>query len=82
MFFKAKEMLKKARQEKNGSHPTILVRWCAQEGYRRSLAEHDIGEKEVMLFDRTAVERHDNAGLQNAKHWILRLKADGPQKPL
>ena len=26
MFFKAKEMLKKARQSKHGGHPTILAR--------------------------------------------------------
>ena len=43
MFFKAKEMIKKARQEKHGSHPTILSRWQDQEGDRRLLAEHNIG---------------------------------------
>ena len=52
-----------------------------------SLAEHNIGEKEVMLFDRIALERHDFSvaraeRLQNAKHWLLRLNADGPQKLL
>ena len=52
-------MLKKARQEKHGSHPTILSRWQEQEGYRRSLAELNIGEKEIMLYDRIALERHD-----------------------
>ena len=57
MFFKAKEMLKKARQEKHGGQPTILARWYAQEGYRRSLAEHDIGEKELVLHDRIALEK-------------------------
>ena len=82
MFFKAKEMLQKARQEKHGNHPTILSRWQEQEGYRESLAEHNIGEKELMLFDRIALERHDFSAtraerLQNAKHWILRLNADG-----
>ena len=87
MFFKAKEMLKKARQEKPGSHPTILSRWYAQEGYQESLAEHNVGEKEIMLYDRIALERHDCTTtraerLQNAKHWALRLNADGPQKPL
>ena len=87
MFFKAKEMLKKARQEKHGSHPTILSRWYEQEGYRRSLAEHKIGEKEIMIFDRIALERHDHTAtraerLQNAKHWVLRLNAGRPQKPL
>ena len=73
MFFKAKEILKKARQEKHGSHPTILARWYAQKGYRESLTEHNIDEKEVMLFDRIALERHDYTAtraerLQNAKH--------------
>ena len=59
MFFKAKEMLKKARQPQHGGHPTILARWYAQEGYRRSLAEHHVGEKEITLYDRIALERHD-----------------------
>ena len=44
MFFKAKEMLEKARQPKHGGHPTILARWYAQKGYRESVAEHNIGE--------------------------------------
>ena len=87
MFYRAKQMLKKAREAKHGNHPTKLSRWYEQEGYRKSLAEHNIGEKEVMLFDRIALERHDYAAtraerLQNAKHWILRLNADGSQKPL
>ena len=82
MFFNAKEMLKKARQSKRGGHPTILARWYAQEGYRRSLTEHNIGEREIVLYDRIALERHDSTAtraerLQNAKHWILRLNADG-----
>ena len=84
MFFKAKEMLKKARQPKHGGHPTILARWYAQKEYRGSLAEHNIGEKEVMLYDLIALERHDFSAtraerLQNAKHWVLRLNADGPK---
>ena len=87
MFYKAEQMLKKARQGKHGSHPTILSRWYEQEEYRKSLAEHNINEKEIMLFDRIALERHDISAtraerLQNAKHWILRLDADGPQTPL
>ena len=87
MFFRAKQILHKARQSKHGNHPTILSRWYDQEEYRKSLAEHKIREKEVMLFDRIALERHDYTAtraerLQNAKHWILRLNADAPQKPL
>ena len=38
MFFKAKEMLEKARSEKHGSHPTILSRWYEQERCRKSIA--------------------------------------------
>ena len=57
MFFKAKEMLEKARQSKLGGHPTVIARWCAQKGYRDSLAEHNIGAKEIMLLDRIALER-------------------------
>ena len=58
-----------------------------KKGYRKSLAEHNIGEKEFVLFDRIALERHDFSAtraerLQNAKHWILHKNADGPQKPL
>ena len=70
-------MLKKATQPKHGGHPTILARWCAPKGYRRALAEHNIGEKEIMLYDRIALERHDETvtqaeRLQNGKRWVLR----------
>ena len=82
MFYRAKQMLKKAREAKHENHPTKLSRWYEQEGYRKSLAEHIIGEKEVMLFDRIALERHDYAAtraerLQITKQSILRLNADG-----
>ena len=55
--------------------------------YRDSLAKHNNGEKKVMLFDCIAFERQDFTAtraerLQNAKHWILRMNADGPQQPL
>ena len=87
MFHKANEMLKKAGQKKHASHPMILARWYAQERHRDSLAKHIFGEKEIMLLDRIALERHDYTAtraerFQNAKRWILRLNADGPQKPL
>ena len=54
----------KASSEKHVSRPTILARWHAQEKYRKSLAKHDIDEKEVMLFDRIALERHDFSELR------------------
>ena len=86
MFYKAKQMLKKARQGKHGKHPTILSRWYADTDYQSSLRSTTLAQKK-MLFDRIALERHDDTAtkaerLQNAKHWNLRLNADGPQKPL
>ena len=87
MFYKAKQMLKKARQEKHGSHPTILSRWYAEENSEVRWQGTILAKKEVMLFDHVALERHDHTAtraerLQNAKHWILCLSADGLPKPL
>ena len=70
MFYRAKEMLKKARQEKHGSHPTIPARWYAQEKYRDSLAKHNIGEKEVMfsvasLLKDTTMQLHELNGYRS-----------------
>ena len=81
MFYKAKQMLEKATQSKHGNHPTILSKWYEQEEYWKSLAEHIIEKKEVILFDRIALDRHDYTAtkaerLQNAKQWILRLNAN------
>ena len=44
-------------------------------------------QKGSHILNRIALERHAFSAtraerLQNAKHWILRLNADGPQKPL
>ena len=85
MYYQARQMLKKARQKKHGLHPTILSRWHADEEYRESLAAHNIGEQQIMLFDRIGLEKHHYTAtkteiIQNTKHWVLYLNADGPQK--
>ena len=56
-FFKAKDMLRKAQKR---GFPTILTRWQEQERYRSSLKDHDIGEQEVIIYDRLELERHDD----------------------
>ena len=38
MYYQAKQVLKKARQKKHGSHPRILERWYASNTYRTSLS--------------------------------------------
>ena len=52
IYYQAKQMLKKARQKKHGSHPTILARWYASETYRTSLSPIEWKEKDIMPDDR------------------------------
>ena len=86
MFFKAKDMLRKEKK-KNGNHPTILSKWKAPESNRTSLAKHNIGEKEIMLYDQIALENHHDyiattaERIQNSKHWVLSVNAEGSQLP-
>ena len=72
-------MLRKAKIKKNGNHPTILSSWKAQESCRTSLAKHNVGEKEIMLYDQIALENHDCTAtkverIQNSKRWVLSIK--------
>ena len=44
-------------------------------------------KKNMMLHDRIALEKHVHVAtkaerIQNSKHWILTLNAEGPQQPL
>ena len=87
MFYHAKQMLKKARQQKHGRHRTILSRWYASESYRNSLSAIGWKEKHTMLYDRIALEKHIHVAtraerIQNSKHWIPTLNKEGPQQPL
>ena len=83
MFFKAKDMLRKAKKK---NHPTILSRWKTDEEYRKSLGLIDIGKKESMLYDQIALEKHDSSAtkaerIRNSKRWVLSINAEGPQLP-
>ena len=87
MHHHAKQMVKKTRQKKHGSNPTILARWYASETYRTSLSLIGWKEKDIMIQDRIALEKHFNVAtgaerIQNSKHWILMLNAERPQQPL
>ena len=77
-------MQRKAKNKKNGHHPTILSWWKADEEYRKSLGFFGIGEKDITLYDRIAVERHDYTAAKaerrrNSMHWVLSMNAEGPQ---
>ena len=41
------------------TYPTILSRWKAEQSYWSSFEEHDIGEKEIILYDQIDLEKHD-----------------------
>ena len=76
MFFKAKDMLRKAKKK---NCTTILANWKAEERYWSSLKEHDIGEKEIILYDQIAFEKHDCTAtkverIRFSQKWALSLK--------
>ena len=63
---------------------TILARWQAQQGYGSSLEEHDIGVKEIILFDQVALERHDYTAtkaerIRCSQKWGFSMNAEGFQ---
>ena len=78
----AKQMLKKARQGKQGRHPTILSRWYADEEHRKPSSAVGWKEHHIMLCDSVAVGKHifiatRAESIQNSKHWILTINAEG-----
>ena len=56
---------KKARQKKHGRHPTKLSRLYARELQRTSLRAIGWRKKHVMLYDRTALEKHIYVATKN-----------------
>ena len=54
----AREMLHKASQEKHGEHSSILARWLSDNRYRKSLSDIGWTKKDIMLFDRIALDNH------------------------
>ena len=87
MCYWAKQMLKKARQQKHGRHPTILSPWYASQTYRDSLCAIGWREKHIKLYNRIALEKHIYVAtraeiIQNSKQWSLTINAERPQQPL
>ena len=58
MYYQARQMLKKARQEKHGRHPTILSLWYAEEDYIKSLSAIRVIELHIRLDDWIDLETH------------------------
>ena len=58
MYYKASEMLKKARKHKNGGYEHILDRWHKDDKYRRSLSDIGWAEEQIIEYDEIAFEDH------------------------
>ena len=87
IHYKAKEILQKARQEKHGSHSSILARWTNDCKYRESLSDIGWTQEHIMLHHRIAFENHSYVAtkaerIRNSTHWILTLNKEGGQQPL
>ena len=83
IYNKVMEMLHKAGHKKHGLHSPIHARWLSCERYRKSLSDN--GWKDIMLFDRVALENHKYTAtraerIRHSEHWILKLNQDGSQQ--
>ena len=79
-------MQRKAKNKKNGNHPTILSRWKADAEYPKSLGFIGIGQKEIMFHDQIALDKHDYTAtkaerIRNSKRWVLSINDEGPLLP-
>ena len=82
MYYQAKQMLKKARQKKHESHPTILARLYASETHRTLLSligweEKDIKKEELSnhsINDRTLLKRGECKQLHDEHLATKKLK--------
>ena len=87
MYFKAHELLKKARKHKSGGYKNILDRWHNDDKYRKSLSDIGWTEERINQYDEIALEDHSyiatrQEGSRNEKSWKLALNAEGKQGPI
>ena len=72
MYYQAKQILKKARQQKHGSHPTILSRWYASESYRNSLLCHRVERKTHSVVRQNRLGEEHQRPPQKLKEFKIR----------
>ena len=56
MYYKAKDMLQKARQPKHGECKTILERWHNDDKYRESLSKIGWTDEQIIQYDELALD--------------------------
>ena len=58
MYYKAHDMLKKARKHKSGGYKTTLERGHDDEKHRKSLSDIGWTEEQIIQYDAIALEDH------------------------
>ena len=87
MYFKAHDLLRKARSNKNGNSKTILHRWHDDDKYRKSLSDIGWIEEQTIQYDAIVLEDRSYVASwqersRNEKSWKISLNAEGIQGPL
>ena len=76
MYYKAHDMLKKARKHKSGCYKTILERWRDDDKYRKSLSDIGWTEEQIIPYVAIALEDHFYVATRqersrNGKSWNI-----------
>ena len=81
MYYKAHDMLRKARKHKSGGNKTILERWHDDDKYRKSLSDIGWNEERIIQCDEITLEDHSYVATwqersRNAISWNISLPKD------
>ena len=88
MYFKAHDMLRKARKHKSGGYKkNILERWHDDDKYRKSLSDIGWTEEQIIQYDAIALEDHSYVATweersKNGKSRKISSNVVGFQSPL
>ena len=87
MYFKAHDMLRKARKDRYGNCKTILERWYKDDKYRESLWDTGWTEEQIKQYDAIALEDHSHVAAneerrRNQKSCNISLNREGLQGPM
>ena len=87
MYHKARDMLRKAKLQKNGSCQTTLERWYRDNKYRKSLSEEGWTEEHIRQYDELALGDHTYEATPGGrrrweKNWHIFLNKEGKQGPI
>ena len=87
LYFKAHDMLWKARSNKNGNCKTIIERWYRDDKYRKSFSDIGWTEEQIKQYDALAWENHCHAAAPEErsryqKSWKISVNKEEIQGPI